>query len=79
MNIVSKEVKLNCAAGLNFPDIQESTHFSPQKQKNSTTKFRRKENQAEQTMSSALLDGPLMLRRGDQQVQYWLGSVVRVH
>ena len=56
--MVSKEVKLNCAAGLNFPDIQESTHFSPQKQKDSTTKSLQKESRAEQTKSSALLDAP---------------------
>ena len=58
MNIVSKEVKLNCAAGLNFPDIQEPTHFSPQKQKDTTTKSRQKESRAEQTKSSDLLDAP---------------------
>jgi len=69
--MISKEVKLNNAAGLNFPGIQESTHSSPQKQTDSTTKSPQKENLAEQTKNSALLDAPSMLPQGDQQVQYW--------
>ena len=71
MNIVSKEVKLNCAAGLNFPDIQEPTHFSPQKQKDTTTKSLQMESLAEQTKSSALSDATSVLLQEDLQVQCW--------
>ena len=75
----SKEVKLNNAEDLNFPNIQESTHSSPQKQKDSTTKSPRKESQAERTKNSALLDAPSNPPQGDQPVQYWLDLVALAH
>ena len=62
---------LNSTQGLSCPGIQGATHFSPQKPTSSTTKFQRKESQAEQTKSCFLLDDPSKLRQGDRQAQYW--------